>query len=111
MPYPDETDAEFYDRRAFEKKMSAGGKKFPCPTCGRKNALTRAEAQKGYQCDKCADAEERKQSMIPREVPSPNIKPEILDQKVVQEFSKMIQRLSARLQGKKPPQFAAGLRC
>jgi hypothetical protein len=30
----------------------------PCPTCGRKNALTPADARRGYQCDHCADAAE-----------------------------------------------------
>jgi len=30
----------------------------PCPTCGAKNALTLADVQKGYQCDRCADRAE-----------------------------------------------------
>lgn len=30
----------------------------PCPTCGRKNVLTRIDKQRGYQCDQCADAAE-----------------------------------------------------
>ena len=29
-----------------------------CPTCGRKNVLTRLDRQRGYQCDRCADAAE-----------------------------------------------------
>jgi len=30
----------------------------PCPTCGRKNVLTRIDVARGYQCDRCADAAE-----------------------------------------------------
>ena len=30
----------------------------PCPTCGRKNALTPRDVRLGYQCDACADAQE-----------------------------------------------------
>ena len=29
-----------------------------CPNCKRPNALTAAEARKGYQCNRCANAEE-----------------------------------------------------
>lgn len=31
----------------------------PCPTCGAENVLTRIDVQRGYQCDRCADAAER----------------------------------------------------
>jgi hypothetical protein len=31
----------------------------PCPTCGRPNVLTPKDVRLGYQCDACADAEER----------------------------------------------------
>ena len=30
----------------------------PCPSCGRKNVLTRIDQRRGYQCDSCADAAE-----------------------------------------------------
>lgn len=30
----------------------------PCPTCKRKNVLTRIDVQHGYQCDRCADRDE-----------------------------------------------------
>jgi hypothetical protein len=30
-----------------------------CPTCKRKNVLTRIDRQRGYQCDSCADRLER----------------------------------------------------
>jgi hypothetical protein len=29
-----------------------------CPTCGRKNVLTRIDVQRHYVCDRCADAAE-----------------------------------------------------
>lgn len=29
-----------------------------CPTCGAENVLTPADAARGYQCNRCADAEE-----------------------------------------------------
>lgn len=38
--------------------LRAGVRKFPCPTCGRKNALTAEDVRRGYQCDRCADAAE-----------------------------------------------------
>jgi predicted RNA-binding Zn-ribbon protein involved in translation (DUF1610 family) len=31
----------------------------PCPNCGKKNRLTRADRARGYQCDECADRLER----------------------------------------------------
>lgn len=31
---------------------------YPCPTCGRKNMLTKIDVQRHYQCDRCADAAE-----------------------------------------------------
>lgn len=31
----------------------------PCPTCGTPNVLTRIDVQRGYQCDRCADRDER----------------------------------------------------
>jgi hypothetical protein len=30
----------------------------PCPTCNAKNRLTPADVRRGYQCDRCARAEE-----------------------------------------------------
>lgn len=30
-----------------------------CPTCKRRNVLTPADVAKGYQCDVCADQQER----------------------------------------------------
>lgn len=31
----------------------------PCPTCGWPNRLTPIDRARGYQCDSCADAQER----------------------------------------------------
>ena len=31
----------------------------PCPSCGTPNALTPIDRQRGYQCDACADRDER----------------------------------------------------
>ena len=31
----------------------------PCPTCGRANVLTPADVARGYQCNACADRDER----------------------------------------------------
>ena len=38
--------------------LRAGRLQFPCPTCGRENMLTAADKARGYQCDRCADADE-----------------------------------------------------
>lgn len=31
----------------------------PCPNCGAKNVLTRIDVQRSYQCNRCAEADER----------------------------------------------------
>jgi DNA-directed RNA polymerase subunit RPC12/RpoP len=46
--------SEDEERQAWERKVRAGGKQYPCPTCKAENALTRHEHNKGYQCDACA---------------------------------------------------------
>jgi predicted RNA-binding Zn-ribbon protein involved in translation (DUF1610 family) len=38
--------------------LRAGVRRFPCPTCGKKNALTAADVRLHYQCDECADRAE-----------------------------------------------------
>lgn len=38
--------------------LRTGKRVYPCPTCGRKNMLTAKDKQRGYQCDRCADAAE-----------------------------------------------------
>lgn len=32
---------------------------YPCPTCGGENLLTGRDMELGYQCDACADRDER----------------------------------------------------
>lgn len=66
MPYDDMNDPMFDDIRDREMFREPGGRSalgpgrriHPCPTCGRKNALTAGDKAKGYQCDRCADAAE-----------------------------------------------------
>ena len=38
--------------------LRKGKRIHPCPTCKRKNMLSQADKNKGYQCDYCADAAE-----------------------------------------------------
>lgn len=38
--------------------LRRGKRCFPCPTCGAKNVLSRADVRRGYQCDRCADRAE-----------------------------------------------------
>lgn len=67
MPYDDMNDPMFDDVRDAERFREPGGRSAlhpgkrcrPCPTCGRKNALTIRDVQAGYQCDRCADQAER----------------------------------------------------
>ena len=63
--YPDEDLIDgvgFADpggRSALRAATKSNPRKFPCPNCGRKNALTRIDVARHYQCDACADALER----------------------------------------------------
>jgi hypothetical protein len=34
-------------------------REYPCPTCGAENMLTRLDVYRGYQCNVCADRDER----------------------------------------------------
>jgi len=52
---------EFADpggRSALRAATRSNPRNLPCPTCGRKNMLTPADKRRGYQCDRCADADE-----------------------------------------------------
>lgn len=44
---------------ALRTATKSNPRNLPCPNCGRKNALTPLDRQRGYQCDSCADAAER----------------------------------------------------
>jgi predicted RNA-binding Zn-ribbon protein involved in translation (DUF1610 family) len=52
-----ENFAEFADPGGHSA-LRAGSRCFPCPTCGRENALTAADVALHYQCDRCAYAQE-----------------------------------------------------
>ena len=45
-------------RSALRAATKRNPRVHPCPTCGRKNALTPRDVAQGYQCDRCADAAE-----------------------------------------------------
>ena len=38
--------------------LRKGKRRFACPTCERENVLSQADVDRGYQCDRCADAAE-----------------------------------------------------
>lgn len=38
--------------------LRRGARIHPCPTCKTPNVLSEADKKRGYQCDRCADAEE-----------------------------------------------------
>ena len=66
----DEYDMDEWDERV-ERFADPGGtsalhpasksnpRNLPCPTCGWPNRITPADRARGYQCDSCADAQER----------------------------------------------------
>lgn len=54
--YDDNRD-RFYNPGG-NSSLRAGNRVFPCPTCKRENKLTAADVKRGYQCDRCADAQE-----------------------------------------------------
>lgn len=58
VPDDYEDDRSMFARPHSRSALRAGVRSYPCPTCGRNNMLTRADVQRGYQCDYCADAEE-----------------------------------------------------
>lgn len=44
---------------ALHRPARGNPRAFPCPTCKEPNKLTRRDVEKGYQCDDCADRDER----------------------------------------------------
>ena len=50
-------DAPFRDPGG-RSALRAGKRRFPCPTCKAPRALTQADKDRGYQCDRCADCAE-----------------------------------------------------
>lgn len=51
--------AEPGGRSALRAASRSNPRNLPCPTCGTPNRLTPADRARGYQCDACADAQER----------------------------------------------------
>jgi hypothetical protein len=45
-------------RSALRAATRDNPRDLPCPTCGAENVLTPLDRQRGYQCDRCADAAE-----------------------------------------------------
>lgn len=64
--YDDMNDPMFEDIAYARRFRDPGGRSalhpgrriHPCPTCLRPNQLTAKDKAKGYQCDRCADADE-----------------------------------------------------
>ena len=55
---------DYHDGPAFmdpggNSALRAGRRCLPCPTCKQPNRLTKADKARGYQCDSCADRDER----------------------------------------------------
>lgn len=46
-------------RSALRAASRSNPRNLPCPSCGSPNRLTSADRARGYQCDACADAQER----------------------------------------------------
>jgi hypothetical protein len=44
---------------ALRTATRANPRNRPCPSCGKANRLTPADVSHGYQCDSCADKDER----------------------------------------------------
>lgn len=44
---------------ALRASSARNPRNLPCPTCKEPNKLTPADRARGYQCDRCADREER----------------------------------------------------
>lgn len=60
--YDDEDRSMFADpggRSALRRASRRNPRNLPCPTCGQSNKLTPADRAQGYQCDDCADLQER----------------------------------------------------
>lgn len=56
--YPEDDDYDSQDDfrdPGGRSALRAGRRNRPCPTCGKKNALTERDVELGYQCDDCAD--------------------------------------------------------
>lgn len=50
--------AEPYGRSALRAATRKNPRNLPCPSCKKPNRLTRADVQRRYQCDECANRDE-----------------------------------------------------
>lgn len=58
----DDCDIRFADpggRSALRAATRDNPRDRPCPSCGAADVLTRKDVELGYQCDRCADRDER----------------------------------------------------
>lgn len=58
----DDRDAEFAEpggNSALRAASKGNPRNLSCPNCKRRNVLTRADRERGYQCNTCADQAER----------------------------------------------------
>ena len=58
----EDIDLEFADpggRSALRAASASNPRDLPCPTCGQPDRLTAKDVAHGYQCDRCADRDER----------------------------------------------------
>ncbi len=51
-------DGSYFRDPGGRSALRAGKRIHPCPTCGKKKALTAHDKALGYQCDSCADRAE-----------------------------------------------------
>jgi len=60
--YDDDYDPEFAipgGNSALRASSRRNPRNLPCPSCKRPNRLTPTDKARGYQCDACADRDER----------------------------------------------------
>lgn len=60
--YDEDDEIDFADPggvSALRAETKDNPRNLPCPTCGSPDRLTPADAVLGYQCDSCADRDER----------------------------------------------------
>jgi hypothetical protein len=63
MTWDDDDDREEFANPGGNSALRAASRtnprNLPCPTCKRPNMLTPKDKRLGYQCDRCADQQER----------------------------------------------------
>lgn len=51
--------ADPHGKSALRAASKRNPRNLPCPACGKRNRLTPADRDRGYQCDECADRAEQ----------------------------------------------------